>query len=68
MSDLTCRKCGEEMTPIMFKEEEYVTECGISYKTGRYRRACNYLLCEYCGNKETVDDDFMAGPWIMKRG
>ena len=68
MSDLTCRKCGKEMTPIMFKEEEYATEYGMSYKTGRYRRACNYLVCEHCGNKECVDDDFMAGPWIMEKG
>lgn len=68
MSDLTCYRCGEEMTPVMFKEKEYVIENYTRYETGRYRMACDYLFCEHCGHIECVDDDFMAGPWIMERG
>ena len=67
MSDLTCCKCGEEMSPIMFKDEEYRVEHGTTYKTGRYRAVCSHLQCEYCGHTECVDGDFMAGPWIQDR-
>lgn len=67
MSELTCRECGAEMTPIMFREEEHVIDHGRLIMTGRYRTSCDYLQCEHCGNTECVDGDFMAGPWIRER-
>ena len=32
------------------------------HETGRYRIACDYLVCDYCGNTSPVDDTFDY-PW-----
>ena len=62
----TCKECGSDLVPVFFTEEEEVLEGppGARYfcKTGRVRRAVDYLLCELCGHKECVDDTF-DGPW-----
>ena len=63
---LKCRKCGEEMTPIIFleKEEEYDPITHTYHETGYARWQCNNLSCEYCGHKELVDDDTFAEEWF----
>ena len=63
--ELKCPVCGEKMTPIMFLEEEWSPDG--HYRTGRVRRACSHLEGEYCGNKECVDGDFLAGVWASKK-
>lgn len=61
-----CEDCHVPLEPVWFIEEEVKTErCNgtiISYKTGRKRRAVDYLLCEYCGKRECVDDSY-DGDW-----
>lgn len=61
-----CKRCGEELIPKFFIEEETVLEGPHPYqsyhKTGRVRQAVDYLFCDYCGVKEAVDDSF-DGPW-----
>lgn len=57
-----CRMCGATLEPVWFTEEEYKTTDGIMYKTGRKRKAVNYLECPYCLHIETVDDSF-DGDW-----
>lgn len=54
MSDLieTCRHCGGEIGPVLFKEEE----------AGRVRIAVSHLECASCGRKIIVDGCF-DGPW-----
>ena len=54
-----CPICGEPLQPSWFIEEE-INQSG--WKTGRKRRALNYLYCDNCDHKETVDDSF-DGPW-----
>ena len=62
----TCARCGGDLSPVFFTEEEEILEGspGARYlsKTGRIRRAVDYLVCDYCGHKEAVDDTF-DGPW-----
>jgi len=59
----TCPHCGYALEPVYFTEEEYqTTSFGVRYKTGRTRRAVDYLVCEVCGKKQCVDDSF-DGPW-----
>ncbi len=55
----TCFKCGDELHPEWFIDEEYDYH---GYPTGRVRRDVSVLICECCGNRESVDDSF-AGPW-----
>ncbi len=57
-----CCKCGHSLVPVWFTEEEYVTKDGIMCKTGRTRRAVDYLFCENCLHKECVDESFDK-PW-----
>lgn len=58
-----CPNCGSPLNAVWFTEEEYkITDFGAMYRTGRKRRAVDYLLCEYCGKKQCVDDSF-DGPW-----
>lgn len=57
-----CSRCKDNLIPIWFIEEEYRTEDGIMYKTGRKRRAVDYLECPTCLKKEFVDDSF-DGAW-----
>lgn len=57
-----CCKCGTSLEPIWFIEEENKVEYGCMYKTGRKRRAVDYLICPYCLHKECVDDSF-DGDW-----
>ena len=60
-----CPNCGTALLPDMFIEEETVVDPRYHtlYKTGRRRTACNCLYCPMCGKKETVDDEYLAGPW-----
>lgn len=53
-----CRTCGSELTAIWFTEEETKIIGCSPHKTGRTRKACSHLQCEYCGDKECVDDTF----------
>lgn len=57
-----CPECDIELEPVWFIEEEYKTECGIMYKTGRKRRAVDYLICPCCLQKQCVDDSY-DGVW-----
>ena len=58
-----CTECGYPLMAIWFTEEEYkTTSYGAMYKTGRKRRAVDYLICEVCGAKYCVDDSF-DGEW-----
>lgn len=43
------------MKPVWYMEKELDAH-GIP--TGRTHKACNCLLCEMCGHKETVDGSF----------
>lgn len=58
-----CPECGYPLEAVWFTEEEYkVTSFGSQYKTGRKRRAVDYLICDICGKKQCVDDSF-DGAW-----
>lgn len=57
-----CSNCGAELEAVWFTEEEYKTIQGTMCKTGRKRRAVDYLICPICMQKECVDDSF-DGPW-----
>lgn len=58
-----CEKCGADMQPVWFTEEEYkVTNDGIMCRTGRERRAVSHLECPCCFTKACVDDTF-DGAW-----
>lgn len=61
-----CNKCGVKLKPIYFIEEEEKLYEGTYIKTGRVRKAVDYLICPYCLDKFTVDDSF-DGPWISRR-
>lgn len=64
-----CPVCGYALQPEMFTEEETRVDpyTHALHKTGRVRRACNYLFCPNCGKKEAVDDDYFAEPWRYKK-
>lgn len=51
-------KCGGNLQPVYFTEEE--RKKGI--KTGRKRRAVSHLVCENCLRNECIDDSF-DGNW-----
>lgn len=55
-----CPRCGCDMMPVWFIEEEYDSK--YHYKTGRKRRACSHFECPECFQKECVDDSF-DGEW-----
>ena len=55
-----CSKCNYPLSATFFEQEEYKTVQGIMIPTGRKKIACNYLYCEFCGTKETVDDTFYS--------
>ena len=57
-----CTRCKIDLKPIWFIEEEYRTEDGIMYKTGRKRRAVGTLVCPICLKEYCVDDSFV-GNW-----
>jgi len=57
-----CPECGKIMTPVWFEEEEFNKH---NIPTGCVRDAVDYLICEFCGCKECVDDSF-DGPWHQK--
>lgn len=61
-----CSECHYPLSPVWFIEEEIkITKFGgitSNYKTGRKRKAVDYLLCKCCGHKECVDDTF-DGDW-----
>lgn len=60
-----CSKCGANLEPVFFTEEETKTANGIMYKTGRIRHAVSHLECPNCLTKACVDDTF-DGPWYHK--
>lgn len=61
-----CPECGCSLEAVWFTEEEYATTSnGIQYRTGRKRRAIDYLVCENCGKKQCVDDSF-DGAWSSR--
>lgn len=51
-------KCGGNLQPVYFMEEERIK--GV--KTGRKRSAVSHLVCEDCLRNECVDDSF-DGNW-----
>lgn len=57
-----CSICNSDLIPIWFIDEERKTKAGITYKTGRKRKAVDYLECPNCGKKECIDDTF-DGNW-----
>ena len=58
-----CPDCEEPLEAVWFTEEEYkTTSFGAKYRTGRKRRAVDYLVCDCCGRKCCVDDSF-DGEW-----
>ena len=58
-----CPDCAYPLEPVWFIEEEYETfPGGGQCRTGRVRRAVDYLICEVCLKKQCVDDSF-DGPW-----
>jgi ribosomal protein L40E len=57
-----CAECGADLEPVWFEEEEIETMHGIMYKTGRKRRAVDYLICPICFARECVDNSFDE-PW-----
>lgn len=57
-----CSECGTPLEPVWFTEEEYKTVNGCIFKTGRKRRAVDYLVCPNCFHKEIVDNSF-DGNW-----
>lgn len=57
-----CSRCGGNLLPVYFTEEERKVECGHLIYTGRKRTAVSHLSCESCMKNECVDDSF-DGPW-----
>ena len=58
-----CPDCGTDLIAVWFTEEETEkARDGFTYKTGRKRRAVDYLLCSCCLTRYCVDDSF-DGPW-----
>ena len=57
-----CSRCGSDLKPIWFTEEETKFAYGYMYKTGRKRMAVSHLECPDCFNVECVDDSF-DGNW-----
>lgn len=55
-----CDRCGDNMIPVWFIEEEY--KPGSIVKTGRKRKACSHLECPSCFRCYCVDDSF-DGSW-----
>lgn len=63
--NIKCSKCGSDMLPIWFVEEEEKVvngHNGYRYKTGRKRKAVSHLECPCCFNKECVDGS-LDEPW-----
>ena len=46
------------------KEEKYDPGVKAWSPTGYARWQCNYLICEFCGHEELVDDDTFAEEWF----
>lgn len=61
-----CAECGDELEPVWFTDEEYEVIGGIQCRTGRVRRAVDYLECPCCLKKYCVDDSF-DGPWMREK-
>lgn len=64
----TCSDCGVKLEPVFFIDEE--EEISPVYphsriKTGRTRRAVDYLVCPICLCRECVDDSFDT-PWLNR--
>lgn len=57
-----CEKCLEKLEAVYFIEEEYQVINGNLIKTGRKRRAVDYLICPDCLARYCVDDTFDE-PW-----
>lgn len=57
-----CDRCGAELIPIRFEEEETIVEYGHIVHTGRKRIAVSHLTCPYCFKNFPIDDSF-DGSW-----
>ena len=55
-------KCGADLEPVFFIEEETRCVDGYMIHTGRKRRAVSHLTCPNCLRNFPVDDSF-DGPW-----
>lgn len=51
------------MSIMWFTEYEEKVINGIKSRTGKHRDNADYLICDECGHKESVDDDTFAKPW-----
>ena len=50
-----CPECGYPLEAVWFTEEEYkITSFGSMYRTGRKRRAVDYLICDFCGKSSAL--------------
>ena len=60
-------ECGNEVffEKVWFIEEETKVNDGLMVRTGRWRKACDYIVCLQCGSNICVDDTF-DGPWLNK--
>lgn len=56
-------KCGSELAPVWFEENESKVENGGLIYTGRKRMNVAYLECINCLHKECVDDETFSGLW-----
>lgn len=61
-----CEECQTSLQPVWFTEHEYKTHDGYQYRTGRVRRAVDYLICPCCLKRYCVDDSY-DGPWETPR-
>jgi hypothetical protein len=63
---LRCPVCMQKMSKSMFLEKEEKYDPGVKAwsPTGYARWQCNYLICEFCGHEELVDDDTFAEEWF----
>lgn len=59
-------ECGYGLQPVYYEEAETKRYDWGEVKTGRYRKACSHLFCDYCGRQYCVDDTF-DGPWYNKK-
>lgn len=55
-------ECGAPLIPVWFIEKQREYKNGDMVLTGKKRRACSHLTCEYCGKNYPVDDTF-DGEW-----
>lgn len=57
-----CDDCGVELEAVWFMEKEFRTVNSFMIRTGRKRRAVDYLICPCCLKKQCVNDSY-DGAW-----